>query len=312
MNLRPHIVIADLLPLEEQHYRQLHSLGELAVYDDYPTEDQLIKRIASARIITTNRTAITADVLKHCPYLKYIVVPSVGWEWVDGAAARQRGITVVNCPTHNAQATAELTLALLLAVTRRIVQSQHSFRNSMWRPHGISGCELAGKQAVVVGRGNIGSKTTQMLRSLGMTVHVVHSSTTAKQLDHLLQETDFLILNVPLTPKTHHLIDKRRLSLLKKTAYIVNTSRGAVIDQQALLSTLRQEKIAGAALDVFEGEPLVGKPTEEMMELARLPNVVATQHIGSATVETRYRLGEELIKVLQSCLVDLPINRVNG
>lgn len=144
-----------------------------------------------------------------------------------------------------------------------------------------------------------------------MSVSYANSKTSSIELDQLISENDFVCINVPLTDQTKHLIDERRLRLMKKTAFLINVARGAIIDQQALITILRERCIAGAALDVFENEPLIGKSTQEITTLANLPNVIATPHIAYNTQETSVRLGEELFANIKACIAGRPQNVVN-
>lgn len=306
------VVFPDQLDLLPNHKEKIQSLVDLTTYDDHPTEDQAIERIQGAELITVNYIDATKKLIESTPSLKYIVVPAVGYEWVDLVAAKKADIKVLNCPTHNGQAVAEHTIALMFAVARKIVQANLDLKNGEWRPKNLQGVELSGKTIGLIGYGNIGKQTAQIAQALGMEITYANSKTSSSELDTIISQSDFVCLNIPLTPKTKHMIDERRIGLMKKTAFLINTARGAVVDQKALVKALRNNEIAGAGLDVFENEPLTGKPTQEMLELVVFDNVVATPHIGYNTQETVNRLGSELIRNIESCIEGNPINVVSG
>lgn len=307
------IVLTDYIDeLLENHENQLKSLGEVTIYRNLPkNEEETIKRITEAEIITSSWINTNEKIIRSNPNLKYIIAVGVGYDFIDVKAATAAGIKVLNCPTHNAVAVAEYTISLILAVTRKIVVANLELRNGNWNKQAYKGTELSSKNLCLVGYGNSGKKVARLATSFGMNVNYANSKTSSNQLDELITNADILSLHLPLTEQSQHLIDERRLNLMKKSAYLINTARGAIIDQKALLSALKARRIAGAALDVFENEPLTGKPSEEILQLIQLDNVVATPHIAYHTEETTARLGEELIANIKSCIQENPINVVN-
>lgn len=305
------IVFTDKINLGAIHLNKIKDLVSLRVWNDIPSEEEIIERIRDAEVITANWVDITPTIIDSASNLKHIIVPSVGYEWVDTKYARKKGINVINCPTHNTQAVAEHTLALMFAISRKIVESNTDLINGEWKQDNIIGVELGGKKVTLIGKGNIGSKTNELLKNIGMHVSIVDSKTSADQLDEMISTADFVVLNVPLNKKTKYMINARRLSLMKSTSYLINTSRGAVVDQKALEDALKNNQIAGAGLDVFENEPLPAESDDKLLEIVRLPNVVATPHIGFNTKETAFRLGSELIKNIQAIINDKPLNVVN-
>jgi D-3-phosphoglycerate dehydrogenase len=304
-------VFPDRIIIDSKHLSKISELVQLENFNDVPDEQAIIERISNAEIITANWIDITPKIIDSARSLKAIIVPAVGFEWVDTAYARSKGIDVINCPTHNTHAVAELTLGLMYAVSRKIVQANIELLKGEWRPNDISGVELMGKQVLLIGHGNIGSKTHLLLESVGMNVVVANSKTTDEVLDKEIAKADYVVLNVPLNPRTKHLMSLDRLSKMKNSAFLINTARGAVVDQQALIQALQSNTIAGAALDVFEGEPLTGTLSEEMLTVVNLPNVVATPHIGFNTKESSFRLGLELIENIKAIVSGKPINVVN-
>lgn len=230
------------------------------------------------------------------PQLKVIANYAVGYDNIDVPAATERKIYVANTPGVLTEAVAEHTFALLLAIARRVPESDkftHEGNYEGWEPMLLLGTEIKGKTLGVVGLGRIGSRVSEMaVKGMGMKViyydikqdpdfEKEYNATYKKDLDDLLREADFVSIHVPLLPATRHLINAERLAMMKKTAYLINTSRGPVVDEKALVKALESGTIKGAALDVFEEEPKLAPG------LAKLSNVVLTPHTASATVEAR-------------------------
>lgn len=305
------IVFIDYIDLAEQHIKVLKSLGDVLMHDDIPvSQEEVSKRISGAEIVIPNWIDITANIIQNAPSLKFIVVPAVGYENIDVRAASRAGITVSNCPTHNIHAVAEYTIALMLLVTRRIIEANTDLKNGEWRPAKYIGMELRGKTLGLIGYGNIGKKVAELAQNIGMAVLYANSKTTSDELDNLIANVDILSLHLPLNDKTRHLIDERRLRLMKKGAYLVNTARGAIIDQDGLIRVLESDHLSGAALDVFENEPHTGKPSKELLDLVKYRNVIASPHIGFNTCDALYKLGEELIANIKAIIGGNPINVV--
>lgn len=237
---------------------------------------------------------------------------AVGYNNIDVEAATRRGIAVTNTPGVLTKTTAELAWALMLSVARRIVEADRFTRAGKfrgWSPMLFLGSDLSGKVLGIIGAGRIGTAMALMSRGFGMRVlyydpkiernETLEYELEAKKVDleRLLRESDFISIHVPLSDETRHLIDERALSLMKPTAYLVNTSRGPVVDEAALVRALKERRIAGAGLDVYENEP------ELAPGLAECDNVVLAPHIGSATLETRSKMAKmaasNLIAVLR-------------
>jgi phosphoglycerate dehydrogenase-like enzyme len=305
------IVITDRVELSETAIEKLRQLPA-KVYDDTPAnESEIINRIKDAELITANYIDITPAIIDAAPSLKYIIVPAVGYEWVDYKYAASKGITVLNCPTHNSLAVAEHAIALLFATARKVVEASTAVRDGEWQQDIYKGLELNGKRLGLIGYGNIGKNIRRMAEGLGMQVSYTNSRSTAEELESLLSKSDIVTLCLPLTEATTNLIDAKRLSLMKPTAILINIARGAIIDQEALRNALESHQFAGAGLDVFAGEPLKGKPSDEIIKLSQLSNVVATPYIASNTEETAVRLATELLADIQSCIDGTPINVIN-
>ncbi len=305
------IALPDYVDSMEEQESQIKRLGEVTIYNDVPDGEEFINRIAGAELITVSWISITEKIIKSTPSLKYIIVTGVGYDFVDVKAATEAGIKVINCPTHNILAVAEYTIGLILAVTRRLVAANLDLKKGNWTKQAYVGTELSGRKLGLIGYGNIAKKVAQLATSFGMDVSYANSKTPPIQLDELIANADILSLHLPSTEQSKYLIDQRRLNLMKKSAYLINTARGAIVDQKALLTALKERCLAGAALDVFEKEPTTGAPSEEILQLAELDNVVATPHIAYNTEETALRLGEELIENIKACIKGSPINLVN-
>jgi lactate dehydrogenase-like 2-hydroxyacid dehydrogenase len=238
---------------------------------------------------------IDRQVIEAGTSLKVIANAAVGYNNIDVSAARERGIIVTNTPGVLTDATADLTWALILGITRRIGEGERLIRRGQWKGWTFDfmlGAELRGKQLGIVGYGGIGRAVAARGRAFGM--HVAYTSRTPKNdpeaesmpLDRLLATSDIVSLHCPLTSDTRHLIDQPALARMKRSAYLINTSRGPVIDEKALAWALRTHLIAGAGLDVFEQEPKI-EP-----ELLTLENVMLVPHLGSGTVETRTAMAD--------------------
>ena len=295
---RPTLYITRLLPQAvmdaiPQHYRVLADSA-----DRPATANELGHGFSQAdAVICTLADRIDASILSQATKLKIVANYAVGYNNIDLAAAAQRGIIVTNTPDVLTDATADLTWALMLGVARRVVEGDALVRTGNWTgwaPTQMLGTDVTGKTLGIVGMGRIGQAVAYRATGFRMSVlyagrHAVSSppgvSWTRQPLDAVLKHSDYLSLHVPLTDTTRHLIGRRELALMKPTAFLINTSRGPVIDEPALLAALEAGTIAGAGLDVYEHEPAVSPA------LYSLPNVVLLPHLGSATLETRVHMG---------------------
>jgi glyoxylate reductase len=255
-------------------------------------------------LLTLVTDPVDAELLGACPDLKAIANMAVGTDNIDVEAATERGIPVGNTPDVLTDATADLALALLLALARRIPQGAAQVRAGEWRtwePAADLGADLAGATLGIVGRGRIGDAVAR--RAQGFGLEVVHSSrSSGLSLDELLERADFVSLHTPLTPDTRHLIGDEALARMRPTASLINTARGGIVDQAALRRALIEGRIAGAALDVTEPEPL---PADD--PLLDAPNLIVVPHVGSATVRTRARMAEMAVENLLAALAGRPM-----
>jgi phosphoglycerate dehydrogenase-like enzyme len=298
------------IQLSDKAKDELRSLGA-RFYPDMPIgEAQLIDRIKNAEIIVAKHAAISARVIDRAPQLRYIIAPSVGYQSVDCIHAVTKGVTVLNCPEYNSIAVAEHAIALLLAIKRQLLGSVASLRDGEWQPAAHQGNELYGKRMGIIGYGSIGKHIAQIAQGFGMHIAFVNSGSSAVERETLLRTSDVVCLALPLTPETRNYINVQSVRLLQPHAIIINVGRGVTIDQQELVAALKEGRLAGAGLDVFAAEPSTGKPSDAIVELARLPNVVATPHMAYNTEESEVRLGEVLLKNIRSCLAGKPIHVV--
>ncbi|MDE1768597.1 MAG: 3-phosphoglycerate dehydrogenase [Candidatus Micrarchaeota archaeon] len=307
------IVIPDQISLKPKHFEIIKSLGNVKIYDDIPNEAELIKRIKDAELITANWVEITPKIIDNAPRLKFIVAPAVGYEWIASEYAAKKGIKVLNCPTHNAAAVANLTIAFILAITRRLKEANRSVEEGKWIRR-FKGVELEGKTLGLIGYGNSGKIVGEVAKLLGMKVKYANTKTPKEEVDEIIKTSDIISLHTPLTKDTKHLIDEHRIKMMKKGVYFINVSRGGVVDQKALIKALKSGHIAGAALDVFENESIKELDSgidKEIIELAKMSNVITTPHMAYNTNEMFERMGEEIILNIKSCINGKPINVVN-
>jgi glyoxylate reductase len=258
-------------------------------------------------VVTTPAIPVDAAFLDAAgPQLRIVANYAVGLDNIDLSATRERGVVVSNTPGVLTNTTAEHAIGLMLALLRRIVEGDRSLRRRdewEWGPDFMVGEGLEGKALLVVGPGRIGRRTAELAEALGARASFAGRS---DDLHAALAEADVVSLHCPLTPETHHLVDGEALAAMKPTAVLVNTARGPVVDESALVAALQAGRLAGAAVDVFEHEPAVSE------ELLGMENVVLTPHIASATRETRLAMGRLVLSALRAVLLEdrVPENAV--
>ena len=275
------------------------------------SHEELCAAVQSAdALVPTVTDRIDAAVIAAAgDQLKLIASFGTGVDHIDLAAAKARGITVTNTPGVLTEDTADVAMALMLAVPRRIAEGDKVARSGEWTgwsPTGMLGHRINGKRLGIIGMGRIGTAVARRARGFGLSIHYhnrkpVHPETEAEleatywdSLDQMLGRVDIVSVNCPHTPATNHLLTRRLLSMMQPSAYLVNTSRGEVIDEAALADLLASRQIAGAGLDVYEDEPRI------TTALVGLPNVVLLPHIGSATIEGRLEMGDKVIINIQT------------
>ena len=279
---------------------------ELNPSDDAFSAEQLADAVTRADVLVSTVTDDVSDeILKHAgDQFKLIAQFGAGVDNIDVEAARARGITVTNTPGVLTDDTADVTMALILAVPRRMhegIELMKAGKFDGWAPTWMMGRRLAGKRLGIIGLGRIGQAVARRAKAFGLQIHYHNRKKVSRlieeeldatywdSLDQMLARMDIVSVNCPHTPATYHLLNARRLELMKPDAFIVNTARGEVIDEAALASALTSGQLAGAGLDVFAREPTVTP------DLLGLPNVILLPHMGSATVEGRNEMGEKVI-----------------
>ncbi|CUX40189.1 D-glycerate dehydrogenase [Agrobacterium genomosp. 3] len=308
---RPTVYITRKLPdVVETRMRELFD-AELNIDDTPRSEAELVAAMQRVDVLVPTVTdRITAAMIEQAgPQLKLIASFSNGIDHVDVDAAARKGITVTNTPNVLTEDSADITMALVLAVPRRMIEGTRVLANGSdewlgWSPTWMLGRRISGKRIGIVGMGRIGTAVARRAKAFGLSIHYhnrkrVNPATEAEleatywdSLDQMLARVDIVSVNCPSTPATYHLISARRLALMQPTSYIVNTARGDIIDEAAMIQCLREGKIAGAGLDVYENEPAVNP---KLIKLAKEGKVVLLPHMGSATIEGRIEMGDKVI-----------------
>lgn len=301
-------------------WEALHRLGKVTVYDRTPAEN-LLGRVGDAEVVLTNKTPLRKEILEQLPGLKYIGVLATGYDVVDVRAAAERGIVVTNVPSYGTDSVAQFVFALILEIAHRTGLHSDSVHRGDWGAQ-PDFCywrsplmELTGKTLGVVGLGRIGQRTAELAAAFGMQVKAYsrrwaerppEPGITWCSLEELLQTADVVSLHCPLTDETRGLIDRERLARMKPGAYLINTSRGALVVEEDLAEALRSGRLSGAALDVLSQEPpTAGSP------LLGVPNCILTPHIAWATVEARSRLLDQAVTNVERFLAGSPIHVVS-
>jgi D-3-phosphoglycerate dehydrogenase len=290
----------------------LQENGLKITYEPEITPDQIKEKIGQFNIIIVRgRTKLTKELIEKADNCKIIARVGVGLDNIDQDAAKAKNIQVINAVEAAMTAVAELVLALMLSLARQIPRGDRAIRNGEWLKKELKGTELKGKYLGIIGCGNIGRRLGRLAKGLYMNIigfDVIPIDEEFSKdvglmkadLDTLLQSSDYISLHVPLLDSTHHMINEEKLSLMKNTAKIINTSRGGVIDEDALYEALKNGKLGGAALDVFENEPATNS------KLATLDNVILTPHIGAQTKEAQSLaanvIAEKIIQILRGVI----------
>lgn len=315
------IVVLDggLLNPGDLSWEPLHALGEVTIYDTTPV-DKAAQRLRDADIAITNKVAFNEDLLAHCPQLKCIAVTATGYNIIDLEAARARHIVVTNVPSYGTATVAQFTTALLLALCNRVGEHDADVHAGGWSKS-ESWCywlqpmvELAGKRVGIIGYGRIGQAFGAIAQAMGMTV-LAHSRSRPLpesaqlryvDLDTLYAEADVISLHCPLTPQTKGMINREALAKMKRSALLLNASRGDLINEADLAAALNEERIAGAAVDVLSSEP----PGADN-PLLNAKNCIITPHIAWASVDARGRILATTVENVRSFINGDPQNRVD-
>ena len=304
----PKVLVTD--PLDPTGIELLRSEGVQVDYRPGITHEELKTVVGNYdALIVRGRTKVTREVIEAGRgRLKAICRAGVGLDNIDLEAAGEAGIEVFNTPEASTEAVAELTVGLIIALARSIPRADKALKEGRWAKKELMGWELRGKTLGIIGFGRIGQRVAEICHALGMRIIAYRrtrppgieevlartGARMASNVEEVLKESDIITLHVPLTPQTRHMIGRREISMMKDGAILINTSRGGVVDEEALYEALVSGKLAGAALDVFEEEP----PKDISLKLAQLPNVVATPHIGAQTAEAQRAASELAAKKL--------------
>ena len=310
MSLNQSVLICDQVnPILKE---VLEKNGLKVTYEPEITPEQIGEKIGSFEVVVVrSRTKITRELVEKADKCKIIARVGVGLDNIDQDAAKEKSIRVLNAVEGAITAVAELVIGLMLSMAREIPRADREVRNGNWIKKELMGTELKGKYLGIVGLGNIGKRLGRLARALNMNIIgydvVPIDDEFSKEvglmkadLDTLLSSADYVSFHVPLLDSTRHMINREKLKLMKKTARIINTARGGVIDEESLYNSLKDGDLAGAALDVFEVEPATGN------KLTTLPNFVATPHMGAQTKEAQLLaanvIAEKIIQVLRGVL----------
>lgn len=314
-------VFLDLAPLDQADLdlTPLQSVFDELICHTQTTETQIIERLQGAQIAIVNKLTLGDEVFSACPDLKLILVAATGLNNIDLASARQRGISVCNCQGYGTATVAQHTLMLLLALATRLPDYQGAVARGRWQESGqfclldFPIVELAGKTLGILGHGELGSAVAKLAEAFGMRVLTGNLPGRPPRperldMDDLLPQVDALTLHCPLTEQTHNLIGARELQLMKPSAYIINTARGGLIDEQALADTLRQGHLGGAATDVLTSEP----PSNDNPLLAPdVPRLIVTPHSAWGSREARQRIVGQMTENAEAFFAGTPKRLVN-
>lgn len=290
-------------------------------FHDYTTPAQVTERIRDAQVVITNKVVLDRQALFAAPRLKLVCLAATGTNNVDLEAAAERGIVVCNVRDYATASVVQHVFALILALTVRLDAYQRDVREGRWHAsrqfcildHPIR--ELAGRRLGIIGHGVLGRATADAARAFGLEVLVAESlrgdpsQPGRLPLDDVLADADIISLHCPLTPRTERLMNAERLARMKPDALLINTARGAVVDNQALAQALREKRLGGAGIDVLEQEP---PPADHPLLAGDIPNLIVTPHVAWAAVEARQRMVDALARNIAGFVTGDIINQVNG
>lgn len=302
------ILITEWMP--KDFLDAIKELGEVSYYPESYKSPALIKQLLHNKniLIIRNKTNVSRDLIDDAIELKIVGRYGSGVDNIDTMVLFERNVKLVTGQGGNADSVAELTIGMLIALTRRLNQADRHVKSGGWKREGFIGREINGKTLGIIGLGQIGSRVALIAQALGMDVLTVKLPTLKRQrftelyscisivpLEDLLRQSDFISLHIPLTSQTYHMINKKELKSMKRCSFLINTSRGGIVDEDSLYLALSHDWIAGAALDVMEEEP----PTN-YNRFGGLDNVILTPHIGALTKEAQNRIGLKLIREIKN------------
>ena len=288
------IVIAD--QMEEDVVELIRELGTV----NYMPKDLNASLADADALVVRSATKVTKELLTHAKKLKVVARAGIGLDNVDAKECETRGIKVINTPGASRNAVAELAIGMIIGAMRNIQKAHYQMKNGVWDKKHLTGAELGGKTLGVIGYGRIGSAVGHKAAALGMNIiaynppprHEDGIALFVESLDELLSKADVITLHTIMTEETKHMINRETIAKMKDGVFLINTARGALINEEALYEACKSGKVAGAALDVYESEPYKGK-------LLELDNVYFTPHIGAGTKEAQMRIGAELVERLK-------------
>ncbi len=288
-------------PLDKEAMELLRSKEELEVTSEHLDREELMKVIPEVDVlIVRSATKVTGDIIEMGKKLKIIARAGVGLDNIDVRKARDLGIKVLNTPGASAISVAELAIGMMFALSRHLVRGTVDLKEGRWTKKELKGVELFGKTLGIVGIGRIGREVAKRALALGMKVlaydpYIKEVEMEVEMVDFktLLSRSDYITFHVPLTEETRHMVNEETISKMKDGVFLINCSRGGILDEKAVLDGLKSGKITGLGLDVFENEP---PNTDVERELLSLNNVVATPHIGASTKEAQKRVGKEIVQ----------------
>ncbi|MCL4338336.1 3-phosphoglycerate dehydrogenase [Patescibacteria group bacterium] len=305
---REKIVFLDKLQISEELIDKLKKQADVVLpYSSWPKEKEVLELVKDATIIVSKWVYIGEKIFQNAKNLHYVVMAMTGYQnWTDIKAARKYKVRVSNVPAFSSESVAEHAILLMLSVSRQLNLAQNTIKIGKFDPKGNAGEELKGKTLGILGYGNIGRRVGKLARAFGMKTVYINSKSSQSDLENLLRQSNVLSINIPLTPETEKLIGEKELSLLPAGAIVVNTSRGKVVDEKALIKYLKNRHLYGAGLDVFEKEP-----PDKNNPLFSLSNVVVTPHIAWNTRQSQERLANGVTKNIESYLQGKPVNIVS-
>jgi|TARA_B100001964_G_C14259732_1_gene614623 lactate dehydrogenase-like 2-hydroxyacid dehydrogenase len=305
------IAVESTIKLQENHKDRLGKIGELVVYEFGCSKEEFLEKVKDAEIIIGNKWFFN-DLLPSLK-VKVIALWSTGYDLIDVDKCKELGIAVTNVPAYSTDSVAELAIAFIMELTKKLPFQRQEYDSGKWVYDMGFLTELSGKNLGIIGFGNIGKKAAKIASAMDMNILITTKTNQQEkypefkfvELDELLSKSDFVTIHAPLTDKTKHMIFEEQFKLMKKTAFIINCSRGAVIDEKAMIDALQKKEIAGAGLDVFETEPL---PKDS--KLLKMDNVVMTPHSAFYTHEAIDRLNNVCIDNIENFLAGKDSNRV--
>lgn len=292
------ILAAD--PISEEAANEIGEMGELELSPAISPEE-LLEKIADVEIlIVRSRTKVTSELISSAKNLKGIIRAGVGLDNIDREAAKEKGIKILNTPEAPTQSVAELTIGLMLNLSRNICSANTSTKAGSWEKGELSGTELSGKTLGIIGFGRVGKMVSELALAFGLEIlaydpyaskeEMQNASVRSSELGELLSESDIISLHAPLTEETRNLIGENEFSQMKNGVLLINAARAELIDEEAFYSAIESGKIRRAALDVYWGK----KPSEKLLAIG--DNVLLTPHLGSSTIEARERIGKLLVE----------------